>query len=337
MYITNLTKALVALIITAATTASNAQVFKDGEWQGSDIQKGNPHNLAPEVLHRSPVPCTVPLGTSQRSWHLPTATWLNNTVPYTFEPDVSLANRTAMINAMGELTRVTYIKFIERTTQTDYVLIQESDVNSSNIGRVGGEQIINIVSWNFEFVMVHELMHAIGVWHEQSAIDRNKYVFINEVFILPDALHNFDIHADGFGSRFYDYESVMHYGQWAFSISPFLFGFETIITNDSDFQDVIGQREYISEQDDSGLDYMLGSDTLPTEWLNVDYAIPFPLFPAGIFEAPWISVGQAVLQASSGDRIVNITPRTDTTSASPEAPLVINKFVVIEGAPLTIE
>ena len=337
MHMTTLTKRFAPLIIAAATTTSNAQVFRDGEWQGSDVQKGNPHSLTPETLHRAPVACSAVLPTFQRAVFVP-ASWPNNVIPYKFEPNLSLARRTAMINAMGELTRVADIKFIQQTTQVHFILIQDSDVNTSWIGVHGeGEQIVNITSWNFKYIMIHELMHAIGVWHEQAALDRDDFIFVQEIFIIPELLHNFDIAPVGIGQgQFYDYESVMHYGQYDFSILPGNPLFRTIITADPDFQEVIGQKEYISAQDEFGLELMLG-DTPPTQWLHVDYVIPFPLFPFGIFEAPWLTIGQAIFQASPGDRIVNIAPRTDTASASPSSPLVINKFVVIEGAPLTIE
>src|SRR5262249_45150972 len=48
--------------------------------------------------------------------------------------------------------------------------------NNSPVGMQGGRQIINIVSWTSKFVIVHELMHTLGFFHEQSSPLRDTYV-----------------------------------------------------------------------------------------------------------------------------------------------------------------
>ncbi|MFK7884173.1 MAG: M12 family metallopeptidase [Phycisphaerales bacterium] len=320
------------LLLGAASMTANAQVLRNGVWQGSDAQKGNPHGLATEVLHRPPAACTALPSLARGVFR--DATWPDNVIPFAFSGNVTLSNQLAMLNAMGELTRVADVKFIERTDQSDYIFIQDSDVNNSFVGRVGGEQIINIFNWNFEFIMVHELMHAIGVWHEQSANDRDTFVTVLEQNIRPGQEHNFAIQADANVTPLYDYMSVMHYGQYTFSIDPG--NLRTIVTTDPTQQDVIGQREFISSQDEVGLEMMLG-DTPLQEWLSVDY-VNLPFLPTGRFENPWEDLRTAVIAASPiGTRIVNIRPRVDTGSASPSSPLVINKFVRIEGATLVID
>lgn len=317
------------LTVSSVISTVSAQVMRDGVWQGGDAQKGNPHELEHDVLHRIPASCTATLGPQARGV-FENASWPNNVIPFVFSSNVSASEAVAMAAAMGELTRVADIKFIQRTTETDYVFIQDSNENSSQVGMVGGAQVINMYNWNFEFIMVHELMHAIGVWHEQSAHDRDQFVTVLTQNIEPEYLHNFDIEASANTTPSYDYDSVMNYGTFAFSITP---GFlPTIITTNPEAQSDIGQREYISDKDEVGFEMMLG-DAHPTQWLLVGS----PGLQFGIFELPWGSVEQAVNSAASGDRIFTIAPGTDNVSASPGSPLVIDEFVIFEGAALTIQ
>jgi hypothetical protein len=67
-------------------------------------------------------------------------------------------------------------------------------------------------------VPIHEIGHAVGLWHEQSRADRDKYIKILKENIDPDKLYNFDQHVtDGDDIGPYDYCSIMHYRADAFS------------------------------------------------------------------------------------------------------------------------
>jgi hypothetical protein len=81
----------------------------------------------------------------------------------------------------------------------------------------GGQQQIGIQSWNRKWVMVHELFHALGMWHEQSRADRDDFVQINWEAIESGFAPQFAIAESGNLSGPYDFDSVMHYNQFAFS------------------------------------------------------------------------------------------------------------------------
>lgn len=95
---------------------------------------------------------------------------------------------------------------------------------------------------------VHELIHAIGFVHMQSATTRDDFVIINYDNIDPTKTGNFDKYNSAtinmYGTA-YDYASIMHYGKKAFTTD----GSDTITTIDSAYQDVIGQRTQMSNGD----------------------------------------------------------------------------------------
>lgn len=51
---------------------------------------------------------------------------------------------------------------------------------NSNIGRTGGSQVVSLDQGCVHVsLVIHELMHAAGFFHEQSRTDRDDYVVIN--------------------------------------------------------------------------------------------------------------------------------------------------------------
>ena len=65
--------------------------------------------------------------------------------------------------------------------------------------------------------MVHELMHALGVHHEHTRKDRNKYIHVVRQNVIPQLIHNYDIYPKAeLPPTKFDFKSVMLYEQTAF-------------------------------------------------------------------------------------------------------------------------
>lgn len=128
----------------------------------------------------------------------------------------------------------------------DYLEIFSGDGCWSYIGRVfsGEAQPISINNEGcvWESTIHHELMHALGIYHEQSRPDRDSYVSIIWENIMEGFEGNFEkvLSVDSLGSP-YDYDSVMHYHNWAFSKN----GEQTI----NSFGNAIDPDDYMSTLD----------------------------------------------------------------------------------------
>lgn len=143
--------------------------------------------------------------------------WPNCTVPYTI--DGSLPNQARVTDAIAHWQDKTNYHFVARTTEADYVTFRPWTGCSSMVGRRGGQQFINLASGCSKGNAIHEIGHAVGLWHEQSREDRDAHVTIHWDKIQPGYEHNFNQHiTDGDDVGAYDYGSIMHYPRNAFSV-----------------------------------------------------------------------------------------------------------------------
>lgn len=139
----------------------------------------------------------------------------------------------------------TCIRFVQRTTQPDYIDIIDGDGCWSWLGRQGDRQEMSIgraIGCVSPGIAVHEAVHALGFDHMHNDIDRDQFVRILWQNIDPNFHFAFDIVDPEWFSNFgtpYDLRSVVHYARWAFSMN----GLDAIQTLDNSYIDVIGQTQ----------------------------------------------------------------------------------------------
>jgi hypothetical protein len=144
--------------------------------------------------------------------------WPSGQVFYTIDSGHPL--QSAIIQSLQYAESVTPIQYIPRTNQPNYVefIYDLSNRSESQIGMTGVAQQINLTK---DFLVLHELGHALGFIHEQSRNDRDNYVLVVwDNIVGGDTNGNFQLEMDSQNISSYDVTSVMHYGwNWQAVIS----------------------------------------------------------------------------------------------------------------------
>eukprot|EP00795_Rhopilema_esculentum_P007108 gene7108-12760_t len=151
--------------------------------------------------------------------------WLpSRVVPYEISADLA-ANQEAMFaifQGFREWESYACLKFVERTTEKDYIYIFNNCSGCwSYVGRQGGKQELCLDNGcHSRATVAHELAHAMGFWHEQSRPDRDNYIDVIWENIDPDNAYNFDKQkkVDSLGTP-YDYYSMMQYDETSFTMN----------------------------------------------------------------------------------------------------------------------
>ncbi|OQP44151.1 hypothetical protein A4H97_33655 [Niastella yeongjuensis] len=154
--------------------------------------------------------------------------WPNGIIPYEIDAmdfPAGSSGYNAVLAAIAEWNTKTNITLIPRNGENDYVYFKLGDnenVSDSQVGRKCGRQDINGQSLNLNSgPLIHEIGHAVGLFHEQTREDRDKYVNVNSSNILNGQESQFSQHIhDGDDIGAYDYSSIMHYGRKAFPKNP---------------------------------------------------------------------------------------------------------------------
>lgn len=163
-------------------------------------------------------------------------------IPYTV--DSNLSNKSRVTNAINHWESKTKIRFIKRTNQKAYIRFRSGSGCSSAVGRTGRRQNITLASGCTTGNTIHEIGHAIGMYHEQQHPKRDDYVTVNFNNIKSGKSSNFKKRSSSsVRTSTFDLGSIMMYGSYFFSKNKK----PTIVKKNGSTFDV--QRKALSSKD----------------------------------------------------------------------------------------
>ncbi|KAF5273024.1 hypothetical protein FQR65_LT04766 [Abscondita terminalis] len=183
--------------------------------------------------------------------------WEYGVIPYEIDGNFSGAHKALFKQAMRHWENFTCVKFVERDPieHPNYIIFTERPCGCcSFVGKRGnGVQAISIGKNCDKFgIVVHELGHVVGFWHEHTRPDRDKHVIINRENIMNGQEYNFnkltEEEVNSLGLT-YDYDSIMHYARNTFSKGTYLDTILPIDPGPGRKRPEIGQRVRLSEGD----------------------------------------------------------------------------------------
>ncbi|NP_001254603.1 hatching enzyme precursor [Gasterosteus aculeatus] len=167
-------------------------------------------------------------------------------VPFEISNAYDNTDRNAIFTAMNEFKAKTCIRFVPRQREIAYLSIEPRAGCFSGVGRLGDKQVVSLQRFGCvqNGIIQHELLHALGFYHEHTRFDRDDYVRIQFNNVPSYMQYNFVKQESDYLNTPYDYSSVMHYGKTAFADA----GTESIIPI-PDSSVPIGQRVTMSDID----------------------------------------------------------------------------------------
>lgn len=152
--------------------------------------------------------------------------WPGGRIPYIFANDWgseadNITMRRRILQAIAHWEEHTNIDLYEDPSGPNKLVFKNSGGCSSSVGRrddtFNESQDVNLNMGCDLSAVIHEIGHAVGLYHEHSREDRDGFVRVLWDHIEDGRRHNFERHVDdGFDIGPYDFESIMHYNCFTF-------------------------------------------------------------------------------------------------------------------------
>lgn len=212
--------------------------------------------------------------------------WPNGEVYYEFDENASQELISNAVSAMEELSTTTGVHFTAATSNTpNRIHFQCESVNNSYVGMRGGVQPINIYNDTYKYIIMHEILHALGVFHEQSRSDRDDYITVNWDNIKTRARPNFykknDSEVYNIGS--FNFESIMLYPSIIYD-PDFVYDYSLPAMTKLDGSCFVANRSYLSYGDIRTVKAIYGHPYIKMEE-NIEIIQDFVNGPEEIYEA----------------------------------------------------
>lgn len=145
--------------------------------------------------------------------------WRTRDVAYVITPEKESA-RSKIKAAMDEISGKSCVTFSERSVEENFLQFVKREGCWSYMGMQNGGQEISLgEGCDRKEIIEHEILHALGFFHEQSRRDRDSHININWENIKAEDRKNFQKAKGGVVSTLgvpYDLTSLMHFGNTAF-------------------------------------------------------------------------------------------------------------------------
>ncbi|XP_020487143.1 meprin A subunit alpha [Labrus bergylta] len=211
-----------------------------------EINRGSNHLFEGDIAGN---PSRNAILNETRRWTFP--------IPYILTDSLELNAKGVILQAFEEYRLRSCVDFKPYEGETSYISFTKLSGCWSYVGDDKKGQNVSIgARCDTKSIVQHELLHALGFYHEQSRSDRDDYVKIWWDQIEEGMENNFNKYEDDFITDMntpYDYESIMHYRPLSFNKNDSV---PTITTTIPYFNEVIGQRMDFSAVDITRLNRM---------------------------------------------------------------------------------